>query len=134
MTALETLHPDLQRLCNELIKHRDFSILQGHRGKAEQDTAVANGYSKTPWPTSRHNSIPSLAVDMCPYPIPRWAMNPAGQAEDKMSRDYWVGWGAYVKGFADATGIPIRWGGDWDGDWDLLEHRLFDGPHFELRK
>lgn len=43
---LSTCHPDLQRVMNEAIKITDFTVLEGHRGKAAQDAAFAAGNSK----------------------------------------------------------------------------------------
>ena len=67
-TRLAECHADLQALFNEVIKHRDCSILCGARSKEDQDTAVAEGRSKAAWPTSNHNvdgakRVTSWAVD-----------------------------------------------------------------------
>ena len=66
---LSTCHPDLQAVCNELIKQYDFSVLEGFRGRAAQETAYKRGSSQVTWPHSAHNKTPSLAVDIAPYPI-----------------------------------------------------------------
>lgn len=66
---LATCHPDLQAVCNELIKQYDFSVLEGRRGQREQDEAYRKGKSQVKYPHSAHNKIPSLAVDLAPYPI-----------------------------------------------------------------
>lgn len=66
---LATCHPDLQTVCNELIKQYDFSVLEGRRGQCEQDEAYRKGKSQVKYPYSAHNKIPSLAVDIAPYPI-----------------------------------------------------------------
>lgn len=66
---LETCHPDLQAVCNELIKQYDFSVLEGHRGEQAQNAAYRKGTSQVRWPNSAHNKTPSLAVDIAPYPI-----------------------------------------------------------------
>ena len=66
---LATCHPDLQAVCNELIKQYDFSVLEGHRGEREQNAAYKKGTSKVRWPNSAHNKTPSLAVDLAPYLI-----------------------------------------------------------------
>lgn len=120
---LATCHPDIQRLLNEAIKYIDLTIICGHRGKEAQDKAVAEGKSKTPWPTSKHNSIPSLAVDLMPY-YPggiRWS--------DKEGIYFCMG---FLKGLAVKMGIAIRLGIDWDGDNDMHDQTFIDGPHLEL--
>ena len=66
---LATCHPDLQAVCNELIKQYDFSVLCGHRGEREQNDAYKKGTSNVRYPNSAHNKRPSLAVDIAPYPI-----------------------------------------------------------------
>ncbi|MBQ2174790.1 MAG: M15 family metallopeptidase [Alphaproteobacteria bacterium] len=66
---LETCHPDIQAVCNELIKQYDFSVLCGHRGEKEQNQAYKKGTSQVKYPNSAHNKKPSLAVDLAPYPI-----------------------------------------------------------------
>ncbi len=66
---LSTCHPDLQAVCRELIKQYDFAVLCGHRNKAEQNAAFEAGNSRLKYPQSKHNSKPSLAVDIAPYPI-----------------------------------------------------------------
>ena len=66
---LETLDCRLRDVLMEAIKDMDITILQGHRGKAEQDKAFAEGRSKLKFPQSKHNRSPSMAVDCAPYPI-----------------------------------------------------------------
>ena len=53
---LSTCHPDLQTVCRELIKQYDFSVLCGHRNKAEQDAAFAAGNSRLKYPQSKHKT------------------------------------------------------------------------------
>ncbi len=69
LACLATCHPDLQAVCKELIKQYDFSVLEGRRGEREQNEAFKKGTSRVRYPYSAHNKIPSLAVDIAPYPI-----------------------------------------------------------------
>ncbi len=117
---LSSCHEDIQRVLNEAINHVDFTVLAGHRTRAEQDLAYARGNSRVRWPHSRHNSLPSTAVDVAPYPI------------DWSGRERFVYLAGFIMGTAARMGIRMRWGGDWDGDLDLLEHSLQDLPHLEL--
>ena len=119
-SRLETCHPDLQRLFNELIKDWDISILCGHRGEEEQNAAVARGSSKVKFPNGKHNSLPSLAVDAALYPID-W--NDTG-------RHYMFA--GMVKQKAKELGINIRCGADWDGDNYTTDQTFHDLPHFEV--
>lgn len=118
---LNTAHPDLQKLFNEVIKYRDITILCGHRGKEEQDAAFAAKQSKLKYPNSKHNKIPSLAVDVAPYPINWSDINGFKELA------------SFVLQKAKELGISIRWGGDWDGDGDSKDETFLDFPHYELR-
>lgn len=65
---LETCHPFLQTLCNDVIKVIDITIISGQRGQEEQDELYNKGASELRYPNSSHNHNPSLAVDVAPYP------------------------------------------------------------------
>lgn len=57
----------LQTILNEAIKHMDISVVCGHRSEEEQTKAFDNGRSQLQYPNSKHNKIPSMAVDIAPY-------------------------------------------------------------------
>lgn len=117
---LDTCHPDLQRLFEEVVKTWDCSVLQGTRDEETQNRLFDEGKSKLRWPESKHNSLPSNAVDVAPYPID-W--NDTG-------RFYmFVG---YTKRVAEEMGIKIRVGADWDSDGNTDDQTFNDLPHFEL--
>ena len=119
---LSEAHPDLQRLFDEVIKHFDCSVIEGHRGQEEQNKYFHSGQSKARYPNSKHNTTPSMAVDVVPYPI-EW---------DNTDRMYmFVG---FVKGIATSMGIKLRLGADWDGDTKVKDQNFHDLPHFELVK
>ena len=109
---LSSCHPILQSLFNEVIKHRDCSVICGYRGKEEQEKAFSEGKSKAHFGDSKHNYSPSLAVDVMPFPI---------QWNDKNGI---MDFADFVKDTAFKLGIGIRWGGDFSN--------FFDGPHYEL--
>lgn len=117
---LKTCDERLQRVFTEVIKHRDCTVLCGRRSKDEQDQAVKDGMSKTPWPNSKHNSLPSRAVDVSPYPI-EWT--------DKARFTYFAG---FVLGVAASFDIKLRWGGDFNSNLTPSDEKFYDGPHFEL--
>lgn len=117
---LDTCHPDLQKLMNEVIKWYDCTILCGHRGEDDQNKAFANGNSKLEWPSGKHNSLPSKAVDAAPFPLD-W---------NDIKRFYhFIG---FVKGIAKGLRIDIRCGLDWDSDNDFKDQKFNDLPHIEL--
>lgn len=109
---LKTCDERLQKVAHEAIKHYDFSVICGHRGKAAQDKAVAEGKSKAKWPTSKHNASPSLAFDATPFPLD-WENIAEFHVMAKV-----------MKQAAHKVGVKIKWGGDFKN--------FFDGPHFEL--
>ena len=119
---LATCDEDLQELFQEVVKFFDCSILEGHRGEETQNKYFDEGKSQVKWPDGKHNSSPSTALDVAPYPID-W---------DDTDRFYYFA--GFVKGVAFNIGIPIRWGGDWDDDTDVKETKFKDLVHFELMR
>lgn len=130
---LITCHPDLIRLFERVVREFDCTVLCGKREKKEQDAAfnAKPQKSKTPWPKSKHNTTPSSAVDVVPYPVvwPDKYKRISTFTKD-VARFYLFA--GYVKGVADEMGIKLRWGGDWKGTWDIWENSFDDLPHFEL--
>lgn len=114
MDKLATCHPDLQKLCLELIKHRDITVLHGHRGEHDQNELFDKGMSKKRYPDSKHNKLPSMAVDLAFYPI------------DWNDTAKWEEFKEFVKGVAKQLNIDIIAGGDWK--------TFKDFPHFELKE
>ena len=119
---LNTCDKRLQDLFNEVVKHFDCSVLVGFRDRDGQNTAYASGHSKVKWPNGKHNTKPSFAVDVAPYPI-NWD-----------DRERFIYFGGFVKGCAYRMNIPLRWGGDWDSDTQLSDNKFDDLVHFEVRK
>jgi len=109
---LGTCHRDLQTIFREVIKYVDVSIICGHREEDAQNKAYAEGNSNRHWPNSKHNSFPSLAVDVVPYPVD-W---------NDMNRFYELH--GVIVVIAEQMRIPIIWGGHWQN--------LIDLPHYEL--
>jgi len=129
---LATCHPLLIELFDEVILTVDCTILCGHRARPEQDRAVAEGRSKTPWPHSRHNAEPSLAVDVAPWPLVWPSLTRHGPEGYARGLGRWYMFVGYVRRTAEEMGIAIRCGADWDGDWDTMDQRFHDLAHFEL--
>lgn len=118
-SKLETCHLELQRLMFEVVQWFDIRVTYGHRGQTDQHAAFLAGYSQKDWPDSLHNTVPSFAVDITPYPV------------DLENRDRHILMGGAVLAEARRLGIPIRWGGDWDGNF-MFNERFQDLYHFEL--
>ena len=119
---LATCDSKLQKVFNEVIKHVDCSVLEGHRGEERQNALFEDGKTQVKFPKGRHNSSPSNAVDVTPYPVD-W--------EDRERQTLFAG---FVLGVAKLMGITLRWGGDWDMDFHVMDNRFDDFPHFEIRE
>lgn len=123
---LLTCHPELQLLFQEVIKYFDCTVLEGFRNEAKQNKAKDSGNSTFKWPDSKHNKIPSMAVDVVPYPI-EW---------DNIKRMYFFG--GYVLGIAQMLknqgkmDFNVRYGGDWNGNKNINDQTFNDVVHFEL--
>jgi len=113
LKALATCDVRLQAVLNRAIEQFDFTVLCGHRGKAEQDGAYLAGRSKVRFPNSKHNSEPAKAVDCAPYPI------------DWSDTERFREMAAVIKKAAMELGVSLAWGGDWK--------KFRDMPHFELK-
>ncbi len=121
---LATCHEDIQAVLNEAIKDYDFSILEGHRTQDKQESYYAIGRTTKlnsgiitncdgVKRKSRHQSLPSIACDIAPYPID-WSDIPRFQAMAQV-----------VLKAAEILGIDLEWGGHWKSPIDY--------PHFQLR-
>lgn len=112
LNNLAQLHPDMQKVMREAIKYNDFTIICGHRGKVDQETAFKSGNSQAKWLQSPHNFKPALAVDCVPYPLD-WNNIAAFELM-----------GRVIMNAATRVGVKITWGKNFKG--------LRDYPHFEL--
>ena len=119
---LSTCRKELQEVFNEVIKTVDCSVLEGHRSKDRQNALYKEGKTKVTYPKGRHNSSPSRAVDVCPYPI------------DWFDRERFHLFAGFVLGIAKSMGINLRWGGDWNSNWQVDDNKFDDFPHFELKE
>lgn len=112
---LATCKESLQVICNEAIKKFDFTVVCGYRNQVEQDIAYRNGKSKLKFPNSKHNKMPSDAVDIAPY-------NAKLKKIDWDDINQFVLLSHIIKEIAYDNGIRIRWGGDWEfKDWGHYE-------------
>ena len=114
LEARATLHPDLVKVVDEAAKEVNITLLCGHRGQEDQDKAYSEGKSKLKWPKSRHNTWPSEAVDIAPYPLDWKNIKAFKEMAEK------------VKEAAENVNVEIEWGGDWT--------TFKDYPHFQLKK
>ena len=122
LSKLETCDKRLQDLFLRVVKKFDCTILEGHRSKDRQNKLFDEGKSKLKYPKGKHNSLPSKAVDVAPYPI------------DWNDRERFTYFAGYVIGIAYQMGLKIRWGGDWDMDTEVKDNNFDDLPHFEIKE
>jgi peptidoglycan L-alanyl-D-glutamate endopeptidase CwlK len=129
---LDTCHKDLQRICERVVKSFDISVVEGHRTLEKQKEYYESGLSKLDGVAqkSKHQSFPSMAVDIAPYPID------FADKHKKKARFYMMA--GYIFMAADdlyregKVSHKLRWGGDWDSDKDFDDQTFDDLPHFEL--
>lgn len=131
-SKLDTCHPDLQLLANEVLRFHDCSVVWGHRNEAEQDLMIKRKVSKLPFPQSKHNRYPSQAMDLVAY-VP------------SLGGIVWtIKYSLYFAGYVLATADRlykegkmehrVRWGGNWSTQRDksFTKVAFYDGYHFEL--
>jgi peptidoglycan L-alanyl-D-glutamate endopeptidase CwlK len=140
LDQLSSCHPDIQLIFSEVVKHFDCSIIEGHRSASRQNdhwqkgreftggdpkkrsswkvvgetVTTKDGYEKK----SRHQSFPSVAVDVVPYPT-MWS--------DEVRMDKLAGVVEYVQDKLFEEG-KIKNKLDWG--YDLWK---WDKPHFQLK-
>ncbi len=135
---LDTCHQDLQILANAVLKIHDCSVFEGYRDEETQNKYFANKTSRVQFPNGKHNTMPSMAIDLAPY---KSGMDPYDM-ENVL----------YFAGIVMATAARLydkgtithrlRWGGTWSTKADAPfafdvkkpngKKGFFDGIHFEL--
>lgn len=116
---LETCAKDLQRLVLAVHERHPVQVWCGYRDQKGQDLAYKTGHTKVEWPNSKHNVMPSIAVDLMPVKQPK-------------SSQEWHFFAGLVEGIAFAMHIPLRWGGNWAADDCATPNSFNDFCHFEL--
>jgi len=137
---LNTCHPDIIKIMNEVIKYHDISVLEGIRSLERQQKLFKDGKSQLDGiiKVSEHQDKGdglSHAIDIMPY---YKGFNPF-TSENGAKTFY------YLAGLVQSTAQKlyddgeishlITWGGNWDNDMDFFgDSQFFDLPHFQLRK
>lgn len=130
---LSTCDPRWKDILKRVVRYYDCTVIQGHRGEAEQNQYFYTGRSKVKFPNSKHNTYPSLAVDVAPYikgrGIPWPQIGSRTYVKDSWEFVYFAG---HLVATARAMGHEVRWGGDWDKNHILQDNKFDDLVHFEL--
>lgn len=113
LIVYQQIHPDLQRLFDKVLQIQDISLVSGYRDKDEQNRLYEEGYSKLQFPRSHHNKLPSLAVDVQPYPL-----------EDPNDPEPFKDLAVVVKEVAEEEEVDVTWGGDWISFKDYYHWQL----------
>lgn len=134
---LFTCDDRLQRVCEAVVRVWDNTVLYGFRDEAKQRELYSAGKSRVEWPKSKHNSYPSMAVDLAPYGV--WGKNrPSIVWPQKGTRTFlkdlaaWYYFSGFVLGVAEGMGISLRHGGDWNLNRQINDQMFDDLGHFEL--
>lgn len=121
LNNLKNVDARLVKICNELIKRIDFTVIEGFRSPERQKELFDKGFSKIDGISKKgkHNYSPSLAIDIIPY---KKGHNPfdGSKESDLMFNEL----SKQFKEVAKQLSIKIQWGGDWVS--------FIDKPHFEL--
>ena len=120
LNNLKNVDKRLIHICNELINHIDFTVIEGHRSLERQLELYEQGYSQIDGITKKgkHNYLPSLAIDIIPYKKGHNPFDGSKECEqmfNTLAKEF--------KKVANELGYKITWGGDW---------RMRDLPHFQL--
>lgn len=117
LNNLKSCDKRLQDMANMMLARSDFdlTITCGFRGEQEQNDAFLRGASKARFGQSKHNTMPSQAIDICPYPI-NWDTNDRRWQEMALNAMWCAG----------KLGFEITWGGSFKS--------ICDKPHFEIKE
>lgn len=122
---LATCHKDIKRIMDVAIALdiMDFSIIEGHRNKEDQNKYYRTGRSKVKYPHGKHNEMPSSGVDVAPF------------INGKISWEkvHCIALAYIILTVARMMGVNLRWGGNWDMDYEPITDQDFqDLVHFEI--
>jgi hypothetical protein len=121
---LETAHSDWGDVVRLALRWGiiDFSVTESHRVKGRQNRLYILKKSRVKWPRSKHNSLPSEAIDLVPW------VNGAGSYD----RAHCLVLAGVILAAAAVLGVVVRWGGNWDMDGEPVTDQDFqDLVHFE---
>lgn len=124
LERLSTCDQRLQELFKRVGESYPCLVTEGHRDMQRQNEAFEKGFSQVKWPDGKHNSFPSLAVDVVP-------LQSDGSIDwnDRIKFYHFIG---YVLGMAEVLGFNVRSGSDWNKNLNLKDQKFYDLPHWEI--
>ena len=110
----------LQKVVQRAISKKDFSIIDAHRTKPEQELAFVQRTSRARYGESPHNTYPACAVDVIPSPFVSW-----GDEESfrKVAEAFRIAVVELKKEQELPYNFELEFGLDWG--WDM--------PHIEIK-
>ncbi len=134
---LASCHPDLITIFSAVIRRIDCIVIEGHRKEKRQNELYRTGKSQVQWPNSKHNTLPSMAVDVAVYHPERPHIHWSDADEFVWFAEKVSATANHLYHMGEIEHL-IRSGTDWDQDGVRVDRdpdeSFFDGPHFELYK
>ena len=130
-SRLLQLRPEMVQVAETGLLHSpyDITIIHTFRGEELQNALYRSGASKSPWPTSDHNTT----VDGLPmsdaFDFGPWVM---GDIPWKETHIFAAIAGVFMAGGLQ-MGYRLEWGGDWDGDGLSSDQTLLDWGHIAYK-
>lgn len=127
---LRTCNQQIYEAVHYALKFIDIGVADGGRGKKRQNLLYNKRLSNLRWPNSKHNKMPSEAVDLVVF-VPE-----VGYIDERTApnsyRQYYGYLAGILRAFCYEKGYYFRWGGDWDSDADFEDQTFNDLMHFEI--
>ncbi len=127
---LDTCDQGLVRVVEKVLSWgvMDFAVIEGFRSVKRQMELFKEGKTTIEGlhKKGKHNILPSLAVDLLPFPT---MLNDVNIWNDRHRFTILAG---LMFAAASELKIRVRWGGDWDGDGNHADQTFHDLPHWEL--
>lgn len=117
---LDSVDIRLRKLINELRHIRSVSVIRGHVGRSAQNITYFYGRSCHRFPHSKHNRMPSLAVDIVPVTF----------THNNVEESYLIA--GMMMALAWKSNIKIVWGMDTKLKIGQSDHIDCESGHFEI--
>lgn len=117
---LATVDPRLVAVVRAAHARMPLRVIEGYRNEARQNKLFNEGKTKLRFPNSKHNTFPSLAIDIAPLPV------------DFKNIQRFVDLSVIMFQEAKKRGVRLRWGGDWNRNNDWRDEKFLDMPHYEI--